>query len=108
MLQARVSGEMVSVAITVTVMFQIQQVRVPEEFRRDATLLMKFLEDQSVKSGDTTCQTNFPSDQPLLQHCQEGGGGQGTSLVGLTLSCIRHRFFSINFTVCLVTEDNFI
>ena len=93
MLQARVSGEMVSVAITVTVMFQIQQVRVPEEFRCHATLLMKFLEDQSVESGDTTCQTNFWSNQPLLQDYQNVGGGQGIRLVSPTLCCIRHRWF---------------
>ena len=91
--EMRVCGEMVSVAITVTGMFQIRQVRVPEAFRRHAIRLMKFLEDQSVEGGDTTCQTNFRGDQPLPQDCQEGGVGQGTSLVGLTLSCIRHRFF---------------
>ena len=70
-------------------MFQIQQVKVPEEFRHHATRLMNFLQEQSahphsqsVKSGDSTHPTSFPSDQPAFQQGQGAGGGHGLSLVG--------------------------
>ena len=70
-------------------MFQIQQVKVPEEFKRHATHLLNFLQEQSahphsqsVESGDSTHPMSFPSDQPAFQQGHGTGDGHGLSLVG--------------------------
>ena len=72
-------------------MFQIQRVKVPEEFRRHATRLLNFLQDQpapplshSARSGGSPGPANSWSDRPLLQHGQGVQVGHGVSLAALT------------------------